>query len=123
MADSSTQNFSNYTRYDPPFHFFVLPVFGLLFLGSVVHLIMRPRLHTALLVVVAMALLVAVIKSRMYPLKVQDRVIRLEERLRLAMLIDPALRPRNWGVDGIAADRAALFIGRGVTRAGGQSAE
>ena len=94
MADSSTQNFSNYTRYDPPFHFFVLPVFGLLFLGSVVHLIMRPKLHTALLVVVAMALLVAVIKSRMYPLKVQDRVIRLEERLRLAMLIDPALRPR-----------------------------
>ncbi len=94
MADTSPQNLSNYKRYDPLFHFFVLPVFSLLLLASIVHLVMRPGLHSAVLVVVAAAMSVVVFKVRLYPLKVQDRVVRLEERLRLAMLLDPALRPR-----------------------------
>jgi hypothetical protein len=94
MADQPVQNYSNYTRYDPLFHFFLLPVFGLLLLASIVHLVMRPGLHSAVLVVVAVAVLLAVFKIRMYSLKVQDRVIRLEERLRLATLADPALRSR-----------------------------
>ena len=94
MPDSSPQNFSNHTRYDPLFHFFILPVFALLLLASIVHLVMRPGLHSAVLVVVAIAMSIMVFKLRTYPLKVQDRVIRLEERLRLATLLDPALRPR-----------------------------
>lgn len=94
MSENSTQNFSNYNRYDPPFHFFILPVFLLLLLASLVHLVMRPGLHSVVLVVVAVAVVMAVFKVRLYALKVQDRVIRLEERLRLATLIDPALRPR-----------------------------
>ncbi len=94
MADTSPQSFSNHTRYDPVFHFFILPVFALLLLASVVHLVLRPGLHSAFLVVVAIAVSAAIFKIRLYPLKVQDRVVRLEERLRLATLLDPALRPR-----------------------------
>jgi hypothetical protein len=94
MADASPQNFSNHSRYDPLFHFFVLPVFAISLIGSIVLVVMRPGLHTAWLVVVMVALLLAVLKLRLYPLKVQDRVIRLEERLRLMTLLDPALRPR-----------------------------
>jgi len=93
MAEAP-QSLSSHTRYDPLFHFFILPVFVLLLLASIVHLVMRPSLHSALLVVVAIAMAAAIFKLRMYPIKVQDRVIRLEERLRLATLIDPALRPR-----------------------------
>ena len=94
MPDTSAQSLTNHTRYDPFFHFFILPVFALLLLGAIVHLAIRPTLHSVLLVVVAATFVVVIFKIRLYPLKVQDRIIRLEERLRLATLLDPALRPR-----------------------------
>src|SRR5208282_1478626 len=94
MATASPQNFSNYTRYDPTFHFFIMPVFALTLIASIVHLVRRPGLHSACLVVVMLAALGAIFKIRLYALKVQDRVIRLEERLRLTTLLDPSLRPR-----------------------------
>jgi hypothetical protein len=94
MPESAPQSFSNHTRYDPLYHFFILPVFSLLLLASIVRLVMCPGLHSALLVVVVIALSIMAFKLRTYPLKVQDRVISLEERLRLATLLDPALRPR-----------------------------
>ncbi|HKM49148.1 MAG TPA: DUF6526 family protein [Terriglobales bacterium] len=88
------QNFSNHTRFDPPFHFFILPVFAISLVATIVHLVRRPGLHSAWMVVVMVAAIAAIFKIRLYALKVQDRVIRLEERLRLATLLDPALRPR-----------------------------
>ena len=94
MADGAPQNFSNHTRYDPLFHFFILPVFAITLIATIVHLVRRPGLHSAWLVVFMIAALFALFKIRLYALKVQDRVIRLEERLRFATLLDPALRPR-----------------------------
>jgi hypothetical protein len=94
MADRVPQDFSNYTRYDPLFHFFILPVFAITLIATIVHLVRRPGLHSAWLVVVMIAAIAAIFKIRLYALKVQDRVIRLEERLRLASLLDAALRPR-----------------------------
>ena len=94
MSASAVQNFSNHSRYDPPFHFFVLPVFAITLMATIVHLIRRPALHSAWLVVFMIALSAAVLRIRMYANKVQDRVIRLEERLRLAALLDPSFHPR-----------------------------
>ena len=94
MADRAPQSFSNHTRFDPPFHFFILPVFAITLIMTIVHLVRRPGLHSAWLVIVMIAALAAIFKIRLNALKVQDRVIRLEERLRLASLLDPALRPR-----------------------------
>jgi hypothetical protein len=93
MAETP-QSLSHHARYDPPFHFFVLPVFGITLLATIYHLVRHPGVHSAWLVVVAFAALLAIFKIRMNAVKVQDRVIRLEERLRLAALLDPALRPR-----------------------------
>ena len=101
MAEKKPQTFANHTRFDPWFHFFLLPVFGLLLILSIIHFIahvteggLRDQVHAVLLILLAVAFLVAVFKIRLYSLKVQDRVIRLEERLRLASLLPEPLRSR-----------------------------
>ena len=94
MAEKKPQTYANHTRWDPSFHFFALPVFLLLALAGVVHFIWRPGLHSGLMFVVGVALAVVVSKTRVYSLRVQDRVIRLEEQLRLASLLPEPLRSR-----------------------------
>jgi hypothetical protein len=94
MAEKKPQTFANHTRWDPLFHFFALPVFLLLAIAGLVHFIWRPGLHSALLFVVAVALAIVVVKSRLCALRVQDRVIRLEERLRLSSLLPEPTRSR-----------------------------
>src|ERR1700719_36984 len=94
MAEKKPQTYANHTRWDPSFHFFALPVFLLLALAGVVHFIWRPGLHSGLMFVVGVALAVVVSKTGVYSLRVQDRVIRLEEQLRLASLLPEPLRSR-----------------------------
>jgi hypothetical protein len=94
MAEKVPQNFSNHTRFDPLFHFFIVPVFAITVLVAIVHVIKHPGLHSAWLLVFMLAAMTAVTKMRLYSLKVQDRIIRLEERLRLAILLDKPLRAR-----------------------------
>ncbi len=101
MSESKPQTYANHTRFDPPFHFFLGPVFLLGVILALVHFFYhlrendwRDNLHSFLLVVLAVALLVVVFKERLYALKVQDRVIRLEERLRLMQLLPEPLRSR-----------------------------
>jgi hypothetical protein len=94
MAEKIPQTFANHARLDPPFHLFILPVFAISLIITIVHLIMYPGLHSAWIVVFILAAAIAVTKTRTYALKVQDRVIRLEERLRLAILLDKPLRGR-----------------------------
>lgn len=94
MADKKPQTFANHTRLDLPFHFFVLPVFGLSAIAATVQFIWRPSVHSACLFVVAVAAATAILRFRAYALRVQDRVIRLEERLRLASLLPEPTRSR-----------------------------
>ncbi len=94
MAEKKPQTFANHTRLDPLFHFVALPIFALAVIGGVVHFIRHPSLHTGAFLVVAVAAAIALLKTRLYALKVQDRVIRLEERLRLSSLLSEPLRSR-----------------------------
>jgi hypothetical protein len=94
MPEKKPQTFANHTRFDPLFHFVVAPIFVLTAIGGLIHLIWRPSFHTAAFFVIAVAALLAVTKMRLYALKVQDRVIRLEERLRLSALCSEPFRPR-----------------------------
>jgi uncharacterized protein DUF6526 len=92
MAD--TQSFKNHTMFDPPFHFFLAPVGLGLLIASIWQVIKDPGWMTGIYVLVVVWLVVLVFKTRLYALKVQDRVIRLEERLRLAAVLPASLQPR-----------------------------
>ena len=92
MAEKVPQSLANHARFDPPFHFFVLPVFAITVIVAIVYAFKYPGFYAAWLVVFAIAATTAVVKTRLYALKVQDRIIRLEERLRLAILVDKPLR-------------------------------
>jgi hypothetical protein len=94
MAERSPQTLANHVRMDPPFHYFVLPVFAISWILSVVFLVRHPGFLHFWIVIFNTALVVAVIRFREYALKVQDRVIRLEERLRLAALLPDSQRPQ-----------------------------
>jgi hypothetical protein len=94
MAEKKPQTVDNHGRLDPLFHFIVVPVFGLSVIAATIHFLWRPSAHSAALFVLSIAALIAVFKIRLYPLKVQDRVIRLEERMRLSMLLPEPLRSR-----------------------------
>ena len=92
MADR-VQSYKKHARLLPPFHFFVIPVLLVNFLNGLRHLWQNPTLHIAFEVVVAAALIVLALMSRVQALTVQDRVIRLEMRLRLRRLLPPDLHP------------------------------
>jgi len=89
------QSFQNHTKWYPPFHFFVMPVFVTNFVWS----IFRWRAAEYSVgafesMVMALALVVFMFTARLMVLKVQDRVIRLEERWRCERLLPADLRPR-----------------------------
>jgi hypothetical protein len=87
------QSYANHRRYVPLFHFVTS---GLLLLNLVYWVYALIRYRTGLQVdgiVVAIALLLLFFYVRNFPLAVQDRLIRLEERLRVARLC-PDLAPR-----------------------------
>src|SRR5580704_9331775 len=101
MAENKPQSFAHHTRWDPAFHFFLAPVFGLGLVLALVHFFahlahsdFRDNVHAFLIILLAVALLTLVFKVRLYALKVQDRVIRLEERVRLTQLLQEPLRSR-----------------------------
>ncbi len=94
MADPVPQNYGNHTRWDPLFHFFVLPVVGLTVIVTIVHFIERRNFFSGWLVIFSLAIALLTSKARLYALKAQDRVIRLEERMRLSTLLAEPLRSR-----------------------------
>ena len=86
MAQTA-QDYSNHTKFDPTFHFFLLPVFLISVIVSIYEFVRMPGFLSLWIIVFTAAVLIAAFKSRIYSLKVQDRVIRLEERLRLATIV------------------------------------
>lgn len=93
MAEKS-QTFQNHTRIDPAFHLFLLPVGLLLLIGTIVNLVQRFGWSSGWHALAMLWALIAVSKIRTYALKVQDRVIRLEERVRLTSLLPEPLKSR-----------------------------
>lgn len=94
MAAEKEQNYKNHRMLDPWFHIVI-------FLGAVVGLAQAaylfyhdPKCLTGWIVLSQVLFILLMFKTRFYAMKVQDRIIRLEERLRLQSLLPEPLRAR-----------------------------
>lgn len=88
------QSFKNHARYVPLFHFFVLPALTLNFGWSLRNLARNFSTDSAIASITAIALVFLAFCARTFALTVQNRVIRLEMRLRLQQLLPADLQPR-----------------------------
>lgn len=91
MSRDEAQSLKNHARLDPIYHFILSAVLLVNLIVAIVALVMRPNFHHVWVIVLSLAAILLWLRVRQYPLKVQDRVIRLEERLRLQ-----ALAPAEW---------------------------
>jgi len=95
MAENTPQTYANHTRFHPPFHFFLAPGSILLLILTIVRVIRHYRQMEAwILLLIGILFLAAVFLLRTNALRVQDRLIRLEERLRLQALLSAELSAR-----------------------------
>lgn len=88
------QTYATHRRFDPLHHFILIPIFLVTAGVTVWHVIKYPSLHAAWVMVLALATLLLALQVRMYALKVQDRLIRLEETLRMQRLLPQDLLDR-----------------------------
>ena len=88
------QNFANHTRFVPPFHYVALPILLVSFLWAVRGLFGGITFDASLNVLVAVALIIVALFARVFALGAQDRVIRLEMRLRMRELLPDDLQGR-----------------------------
>lgn len=88
------QNFENHGRYVPGYHFFLGAVLLVNLVLQVIQTFRHPGWMNAWGIVMAAAFILMWWYLREFPKRAQDRVIRLEERLRLGRLLPPDYRPR-----------------------------
>lgn len=94
MPTEPHQTFKNHAKFVPLFHFVAVPILLVNFMWSASRAARNPVWETVLSLLVAVALLVTLFLARIFALRVQDRVIRLEMRLRLRELLPADLAPR-----------------------------
>lgn len=99
----SEQNFKNHVRFVPLYHFFALPMLVVNFGWSIYRWIAAGFSISGLeWVLTSAALFFGVVYPRLFALNVQDRVIRLEERLRYERVLPEELR---WRADELTVDQ------------------
>lgn len=107
MAET-TQNYENHTRWHPPFHFFLMPLLLLNLIFAAVQLYRFRDLDRAWWLVLAVGLIVLGALARINALRVQDRLIRLEERVRYQQVL-PAPLAQSAGALPLAQMMALRF--------------
>lgn len=84
---SETQNYQNHVRYFPLFHFVITPLLLVMLIWQIVRLVQDFNVDRVFNLVLVMVLTLIALAARMQALKAQDRVVRLEERLRYKELL------------------------------------
>lgn len=103
------QNYQNHRRFHAPFHFVLSPFLIFHLIYTIVRFVQEPGIDRAEYVLLALALLGTLVLARLNALKVQDRVIRLEEQIRYTHVLpkDLAFQAENLPLNQILALRFA----------------
>lgn len=94
MAKNTVQTFENHTRYVPLYHFVLFGILMINLVWSVVRIIRHPSVDAAVALLIAFGLLILFFYARQFALTMQDRLIRLEMRLRLVKVLPADLAQR-----------------------------
>ena len=84
---ANEQNYKNHVRWFPLMHFVVIPLLLLNLIWQSVLLYQAPGWSQAEMVLLAITIILLGLAARLQSLKAQDRIIRLEERLRYHNLL------------------------------------
>jgi hypothetical protein len=87
MADDSVQTFASHRRYLVPWHFIAMPIIGTHVIILTIELFGAPSVWAAWNLLVMAAVFTGFMCARWMSRQVQDRIIRLEEALRLERLL------------------------------------
>ena len=88
------QTLANHAKFDPAFHFFLIPILAINVIVIAIQLFRYPGVLGLWLLLVSLALVVMAGRMRSYATHLQDRIIRVEENLRLARVLPEPLRSR-----------------------------
>jgi hypothetical protein len=94
MAQQAPQNFSNHARLVPAFHMVLFPILVVNFIWSIVQLVRGFSFATVMGSLMAAAFIIMFFCMRVFALTAQDRVIRLEMRLRMREVLPADLQAR-----------------------------
>ncbi|MFI5166048.1 MAG: DUF6526 family protein [Thermoanaerobaculales bacterium] len=94
MAEEKAQNFANHARYVPLYHFVLCGILVVYLAWAVAHIVRHPSIEAVATLLLAVGLLLLYFYARQFALRVQDRVIRLEMRLRLERMLPADLKLR-----------------------------
>ena len=96
------QTFDNHARFKPLYHFVAFGILLVNFLWTSYQVLAAPSISTLIALLLAVALIIVTIYARAFAITVQDRVIRLEMRLRLREVLPADVRSR---IDDLTVDQ------------------
>ncbi|HIC56867.1 MAG TPA: hypothetical protein EYO94_05660 [Acidobacteria bacterium] len=92
MSEKKPQNYENHAKFIPVFHYIALPLLLVNFFGALFRVTQEISFYTLNGVGLAISLIVVAVFTRLFALKAQDRVIRLEEQIRMQTFLPDALK-------------------------------
>ena len=92
MSEKKPQNYKNHAKFIPVFHYIALPLLLINFLAALFRLTQNINFYALNDLGLAVALIIVAVFTRLFALKAQARVIRLEEQLRIQALLPDALK-------------------------------
>ena len=94
MSEKRPQTYANHAKIVPLFHYVAMPLLLINLVLALAGLLDGITLEALNHLGTGVAMMLTAFFARVFALKAQDRVIRLEERLRMELLLPDDLKPR-----------------------------